>query len=202
MTDFNVSMRLLVIASLAAGCGGSTDAPPTESAAPPAASPPPAAAPAPSASGEQIVAPGAVFAMPDGWVRQQPASQMRLAQAQIPGPGGPGELTVFFFGPGGGGGTEANLQRWIGQVEAEGEAMRESFTLGTWKVTWIDVAGILKPSSMGVGPTDPQPGSRLLGAVVEGEGGPWVFKATGPSETLESQREAFHGMLKSGRPHP
>ena len=44
-----------------------------------------------------------------------------------------------------------------------------------------------------------QPGSRLLGAVVEGEGGPWFFKATGPDATLAPQRLPFRGMLQRAR---
>ncbi len=53
---------------------------------------------------------------------------------------------------------------------------------------------------MGSGPTTPQPGFRLLGAVVEGEGGPWFFKLTGPEATLASEREAFFGLLRGVAP--
>jgi hypothetical protein len=36
--------------------------------------------------------------------------------------------------------------------------------------------------------------------VVEGPGGPWFFKATGPQSTLGEEREAFREMLGSIRP--
>ncbi|HEX9730576.1 MAG TPA: hypothetical protein VGG06_01155 [Thermoanaerobaculia bacterium] len=201
-------LRLLIAAVLAAALlGGCSEAPPATdaaaappTAAPPPAAPPPAGAPAAGAAGTALTVPGGTFTLPAGWTPEQPSSQMRLAQAAIPGPAGPGELTVFYFGPGGGGGLEANLQRWIDQVDLDEEPLRDSFTLGTWKVTWIDAVGTLKPSTMGTGPDKPQPGSRLLGAVVEGEGGPWFFKATGPAATLDAQRDAFLDMLKSGRP--
>lgn len=208
MKDLKLLAGPLLVALLLAGCSGDSDATSdsaAESGSEAASPPPPETPPAAAASADEshrIVAPGAVFQLPADWVPEQPDSQMRLAQAQIPGPGGPGQLTVFHFGAGGGGGTEANLERWIGQMEVEGEPFRETFTLGTWKVSWVNVAGTLMPSSMGTGPTEPQPGSRLLGGVVEGEGGPWFFKATGPAETLEAQREAFVDLLKSGRPHP
>jgi hypothetical protein len=52
---------------------------------------------------------------------------------------------------------------------------------------------------MGMGSSSPQPGFRLLGAVVEGPGGPWFFKATGPDATLGPQKDAFVAMLKSVR---
>ncbi|MEM6796015.1 MAG: hypothetical protein AAF725_18715 [Acidobacteriota bacterium] len=160
-----------------------------------------ATAPAPG-NGLAIVAPGAGFTLPENWISETPASSMRLAQAQIPGAAGPGQLTVFYFGPGGGGGVEANIQRWIGQMEISSSSppVRESFAHGQFRISWVDVEGTLLPSTMGIGPTEPQPGSRMLGAVVEGVQGPWFFKATGPSATLDAQREAFLTMLRSATP--
>jgi hypothetical protein len=142
------------------------------------------------------------FDLPASWQSQPPESQMRLAQAAIPGAGGPGQLAVFFFGPGGGGTVDANIQRWIDQMEvpAGSSPKPESFqTGGGFKVTWVEVVGTLKPSTMGAGPATEQPGSRLLGAVVEGPGGPWFFKATGPDSTLAAAREDFLKMLKGVR---
>ncbi len=155
------------------------------------------------AGGAQIVAPGATFTLPDSWLSEPPSSRMRLAQAKIPGAGGDAQMTAFYFGPGGGGGVESNLQRWIGQVEVDPaiEPSRDTFAVGDFSVTWVDVAGTLKPSTMGTGPSTPQPDSRLLAAVVEGPQGPWFFKATGPNSTLEAEREAFLAMLRSVVPN-
>ena len=156
---------------------------------------PPAGAPGEGASA------GIEFDLPAGWQSETPQSSMRLAQAAIPGPGGPGQLTVFYFGPGGGGGVDANIQRWIEQMDvAPGTEPRpESFEANGYRISLIDVSGTLKPSMMGTGPETPQPNSRLLGAVVEGPGGPWFFKATGPESTLGPQREAFLAMLRGVR---
>ncbi len=139
------------------------------------------------------------FDLPAGWLAQPPSSSMRIAQAAIPGPGGAGDLAVFYFGPGGGGSVEANIERWVGQMETSDPPRPETFEANGYRITWIDVQGTLKPSSMGMGPATEQPGSRLLGAVVEGPGGPWFFKATGPDATLGPGREAFVAMLKSVR---
>ena len=142
------------------------------------------------------------FDLPAGWQSEPPTSEMRLAQATIPGPQGNGQLTVFYFGPGGGGDVESNIQRWVGQMEPEQgtEPARQTFeTENGFRVTWVDVAGTLLPSTMGTGPTTPQPGSRLLGAVVEGPGGPWFFKATGPKDVMAAEREKFLEMLRSVR---
>jgi hypothetical protein len=191
---------------------GEESAPVAESAAPAA---PPAdggspigpisssgqAIPQAGAAGEGASAAGIDFDLPAGWQSEPPQSNMRLAQATIEGPGGPGQLAVFYFGPGGGGGVDANIQRWIEQMEvAPGTQPRpDAFDANGYKVTVIDVQGTMKPSGMGMGPSTPQPDSRLLGAVVEGPGGPWFFKATGPEATLGSQREPFLKMLRSVR---
>ena len=141
------------------------------------------------------------YDVPDNWQQQPPASSMRMDQAVIPGAGGPGDLVVFYFGPGGGGGVEANIQRWIDQMDpAPGSNPQpETFEANGFRVTWIDVSGTLKPSNMGTGPATEQPNSRLFGAVVEGPGGPWFFKATGPEATLAAERESFLKMLRSVR---
>jgi len=151
--------------------------------------------------GEAIAAPGLLFTLPAAWEQEPPASSMRLAQAQIPGPGGPAQLAVFFFGVGGGGGVESNLQRWIGQMEPESEPVRDVFRVGEFTVHWVEVAGTQKPSSMGMGPAEAKPGFTLLAAVIEGPGGPWFFKATGPTETLAAERETFFAMLRSVQSH-
>lgn len=141
------------------------------------------------------------FDMPASWQQQPPANQMRVAQAAIPGAGGPGDLVVFYFGPGGGGGVEANIQRWVDQMDPEpgSNPQPETFDSNGFRVTWIDVSGTLKPSNMGTGPATEQPNSRLYGAVVEGPGGPWFFKATGPQATLTAERDNFLKMLRSVR---
>ncbi len=150
----------------------------------------------------QIDAPGASFTLPAAWTPQPPSSSMRLAQATLPGEAGEGQVTVFYFGPGGGGGVESNLDRWQGQMEPDPsfKASRESFEVNGFRVTWVESKGTLKPSTMGTGPSSPQPNFRLFGAVVEGSQGPWFFKVTGPAQTLEQQREAFLELLRSARP--
>jgi hypothetical protein len=62
------------------------------------------------------------------------------------------------------------------------------------------MGGTLMPSTMGAGPTEPQPDSRLIGAVVEGEGGPWFFKITGPSAAVLDARDEVRGVIESIEP--
>jgi hypothetical protein len=152
--------------------------------------------------GTSVELPRLTFVLPAGWQTVPPSSPMRVAQAAVTGPGGPAEMAVFHFGAGQGGDVEANLQRWIAQVElaAGSTPQRETFEANGLRVTWVDVQGTLKPGQMGMGPATAQPNSRLLGAVIEGDGGPWFFKATGADPTLGPQREAFVEMLRSARP--
>jgi hypothetical protein len=141
------------------------------------------------------------FSLPPAWQQVPPSSGMRVAQASIPGPGGAAEMAVFHFGAGQGGDVEANLQRWINQVvpDAGSVPQRESFDSGALRITRIDVAGTLKPGGMGMAPSAAQPHSRLLGAVIEGDGGPWFIKVTGDDATVAPQRDAFVAMLHSAK---
>lgn len=156
---------------------------------------------APAASGEALVAQedgsflvkGLPVRLPAEWEFQQPSSAMRIFQASLPGSGGFAELTVFH---GFGGGVEANLQRWIAQIELEpGTEPQQAHLHGSLHTTWVYVTGTLKPSGMGTGPSEPTPNSAILGAVVEGEGGPWYFKFTGPKATLSERKEEILGFL-------
>ena len=137
-----------------------------------------------------------VFALPAAWMKEPPSSGMRLAQAKIPGPAGAAELAIFYFGAGGGGTADANIERWIGQIDQPAAPpKRGSFATHGLGVSWVEVAGTMKPSTVGMGPATAQPGSRLLGAVVEGPGGPWFVKAIGPDATVAAARPAFLEML-------
>jgi hypothetical protein len=148
------------------------------------------------------------FDLPAVWTSEKPESSMRLAQATIPGvpgtPGGktgPGQFAIFYFGPGGGGSAEANITRWIGQMDAPiAPPHRAELTAHGLQVSWVEVAGTLKASTVGMGPSQAQPGWRLLGAVVEGPGGPWYIKAVGPDATIAAARGAFLNLLTGLRP--
>jgi hypothetical protein len=196
MHQFAVSFVALSTVLLAA-CGGPSA--PQSEAAPPADRP---AAETVGASAGELIVPGARFDRPSGWLFREPSSSMRLAEAEIPGGSGAALLTVFFFGAGGGGDIDANLQRWAGQIEAEAgtEPVRDTFQLEGFSVSTIAVEGTLLPSRMGGGPSEPAPGSKLVGAVVEGPGGPWFFKMTGPVDTVTAAEPAFDTMMRSVRP--
>ena len=140
------------------------------------------------------------YDLPERWQEETPTSNMRLAQASIPGDAGAAELAIFYFGPGQGGGVEANIDRWIAQVElAPGsEPVRETIEQGDLAIHTVEARGTVtgSPMTMAGGQPTPEAGSMLLGAVVEGPGGPWFFKITGPVETVEAAKDEFVGMLQ------
>jgi hypothetical protein len=155
---------------------------------------------------------GIRFEVPESWKSVPPTSSMRAAQFQLPARQGEEapELVVFFFGPGQGGETQPNIDRWIGQMKepggksAEEEARQESRTVGDLKVTTVRVNGTYSAGSMmpGMSAGEDKPGYRMWGAVVEGKGGPWFFKATGPQKSMQEADPAFDNIVSSLEPAP
>lgn len=203
-------VALTALTALGAACGpkGGSSAAPAQSTTPSSQGAPTSTAPGTlSAHGGApiVIGPsdrpsgGIVYSLPGGWTEQPVTSSMRLAQGQVAGAAGPGEFAIFYFGPGQGGDTESNLARWVSQVEPTSEPVRDSFESNGLKITWIEVAGTLQATGMGMGPTSAQPGGRLFAAVVEGPGGPWFFKVIGPDATLTAERDKFLVMLRGMR---
>lgn len=142
-----------------------------------------------------IEAAGLVLALPAGWDPRKPTGAMRLAEVAVPGDAGEALLTVFHFGPGGGGGVEANLARWEAQYEAASPPRRSQGPGKVGTVHFLLVEGTQRPSGMGRGPSQPVPGQALAGAILEGEGGPWFLKLAGPAATVRAAHSAFGKML-------
>jgi hypothetical protein len=110
---------------------------------------------------------------------------------------------VFYFGPGQGGDAKANAARWASQFRrpdgsSVGDGYRTQETkVGELTVVLVEVTGTYV-GGMGGGPIGPErPKYMLLGAIAEGPGAKWFFRATGPQATLESQRVAFNRMIRS-----
>ncbi len=156
-----------------------------------------------------LLPPGLAYDVPDGWEPAQTSSRMRLAQWMLPGDTDDeaAEVVIFFFGPGQGGGVEANLTRWFGQFEQpDGSA-----TLDQASVTKREVNGLrLTIADMrGTYIASVRPGAperhhrtehRMIAAVIEGDGGPWYFRVLGPEATVtkwETSVEAFLSSLET-----
>ena len=156
----------------------------------------------PDASG--MIDVGAIsFKLPDGWQAQTPKSSMRRAELSAPGPAGPAELIVYFFGEQGAGSAKANINRWVGQFSnPDGSPVsnpkQSSSKVSGFEVSKLEVAG---QYAGGMGPTGqplpPQSDQRLIAAIVETPGGPYYFKFLGPSQTVTQNTGAFDQLIGS-----
>jgi hypothetical protein len=165
--------------------------PPIESANPTAASPPSS----PPAARHEIT-----WTDPPGWQKVASPSAMRKATYRVPAApkdSEDGEMAVFYFG-GEGGSTEANIQRWISQFSGvkPSDIKRSQKNVRGMSQTIVEVEGTYA-SGMPGAPATPKAHYRLLGAVVETPAGPYFFKLTGPTKTVEAAREAYLTMLDS-----
>lgn len=147
---------------------------------------------------------GLKWTPPTGW-NSSGTTSMRAATypiAPAPGDRAAAECAVYFFGPGQGGGVQANLDRWEGQFKTAGgkpaPAKVTKITIHGLPVTTVDVSG--EYSGM-AGPTATAPvivsGYRLLGAIIEGPGGNLFIKFTGPAKTVAANSAKYQQLLSS-----
>jgi len=156
----------------------------------------------------QASSPGLKFDAPKGWVQKPPASRMRLAEFTLPKADGDSEdasLGIFYFG-GQGGSAQANLDRWTSQMsQPDGRASKDvaktsRLDSGGLAITIVDVPGTyVAETSPGSAERFNKPGFRLRAAVVEGKGGPYFVKLTGPAKTVAKWDESFLAFLKGLR---
>lgn len=147
------------------------------------------------------------FHAPPAWHARAPASSMRVAEFVIPhapGDSEDAELIVYYFGAQGGGGAQANIDRWIGQMQrpdtspAADSAKTDSRTINGLAISGVDVSGTyvaeVRPGSA---EHYNKPDFRLLAAVVTTPNGPYYVKLTGPSRTVAAARPAYDAFLGS-----
>lgn len=146
---------------------------------------------------------GIATEVPSEWREEAPESSMRAAQFTVPAPtegGRPAELVVFYFGAAGGGGAEANVARWEGQVEADAPAVHYHSHVGELHITEVIVEGTMLPSTMGTGPTVAEPDSALHGVVIEGGPRGSVFlRLSGGREAVRSAEPAMATLIANAR---
>ena len=143
--------------------------------------------------------PGLVWSVPGRWTIDL-AQGMRIATYLVPGaPDQGAECAVYYFGPGMGGGVEANLERWKGEFRTLDKHDVRKMKPGGIDVTRIRASGTYVAHSMRGGGPDENPDWELLGGIVSGPKGDIFFKLTGPATTVEKAALEFDGMLGSMR---
>ena len=162
--------------------------------------PPPSVAA--TASGEMMSLAGVSFRLPAGWIKEA-SSGMRLAQYRLPGDDGPGRMVVFAFGPGQGGGTQANIDRWVAQFSGGSDAAKpevNKLEQNGLTLSMVKTSGTYTPIAMGpMVPADPpQSNQALFGIIVEGgPQGTLFIKVTGPAATIQSHGDALEASARS-----
>ena len=145
------------------------------------------------------------FKRPETWKWVPINSQMRKAQLRVPdaaNASGPGCEVVFFdFGPGQGGGVDANISRWVGQFEQQyGKPVTpvvEAATVKGTKITRVRVESGTFSSGMPGGPTTPMENYGLYGAILESAQGDVFVKMTGPSALVKAAAADFEALIAS-----
>jgi hypothetical protein len=146
------------------------------------------------------------FTAPSGWLTRTASSTMRVAEFVLPGrdaAAGSAELVIYYFA-GGGGSVDANIQRWLGQMQQpDGRATsdiaaRDAKTINGLKVSLLDVSGTYV-AEVRPGATEKHnsPGFRMRTAVVETPRGPYYLKLVGPAAIVETWNASFNEFLAS-----
>lgn len=144
---------------------------------------------------------GVMVTVPDGWVTEAPANAMRKAQYKLPGDAGDAELVVTYFGAGGAGGVDANIERWKGQFAESDGGTTNKITVSNMPVTIVDIRGsfVGMQRPMG-GASEPKSGQRMLAAIVESPAGAYYFKLVGPEATVTQWEKSFDQFVKAMKP--
>ncbi|MEM6916782.1 MAG: hypothetical protein AAF491_09475 [Verrucomicrobiota bacterium] len=140
------------------------------------------------------------FKFGDPWIRQQVTSPMRAGQLTYDHEElDDVDVILYYFGEGQGGGTQANIDRWIGQFEGTPESTTEEVDVGDRKITLLTAKGTFMESSGGPfsGNKTPRPNYTMLAAILPSDKGAVFLKLTGPDASVEAMSEAFMEFAKS-----
>ena len=148
------------------------------------------------------------YDVPPGWVSSQPSSSMRVAEFTVPRAAGDtadAALVIYYF-QGGGGSVQANLDRWVQQMEEPGGRPAKNAAKTTemqshgLTITLLDVTGTYTAEmSPGSSERHDNANYRMRAAVVETSAGPYFIKLTGPQKTVAKWDASFMAFLKSLR---
>lgn len=133
--------------------------------------------------------------VPGAWESKPPSNNLRLAQFNVPaaeGDAAGAEVVVF---PPFGGSIGANIQRWVGQFEADGRELKMlQGAVEQGKYVLVELKGTYKKP---IGPpiqqkTEATPGSKMLAVIFQSKaGGNYFLRLVGPEKTVDANAAAF-----------
>ena len=137
------------------------------------------------------------FATP--WAEIQSTGMFRAGTlaAKVEGAEKPVEAVFYSFpGPGGGGDTEANVKRWLGQFAGTPESKREELDASGTKITLVTATGTYNDGPP-MGAKTPRENYTLIAAIVpSGESNIFV-KLTGPKDAIAKLAADFKKIVVS-----
>lgn len=141
------------------------------------------------------------FARPANWEWVPATSAMRKAELKVESKDKKekAEVIFFHFGESNGGGTQANVDRWLGQFKEPREKLNskvDTAKINGRAVTFVQAEGTYM-SGMPGGPKTPQPNAMLLGAIVESDKGNVFVRMTGPVALVKEAQGDFKKMIES-----
>lgn len=140
--------------------------------------------------------------VPETWQKKEATSRFWLAQFIIPKVTGDpenAEFVVFFFGPGGGGGPAANVDRWIKQFQPQdrkvkltsGKSAQGEYILADITGTWNKPIG-----PMVAGKTVEVPNARVLSVLLTGKDqSNYFLRLTGTEKTVSANVDALRAAI-------
>ena len=145
----------------------------------------------------KVEAGGLTFTFSDPWKMSPTAGMMRVATllTTVEGVDKPVEAAFYFF-PGGGGGVDANVQRWLGQFASTTESKTEEVDAGGTKITFVNASGTYNDGPP-MGAKTPKENYTLLGAIVPTSDSNVFIKMTGPKDAVAKLAEGFKKMASS-----
>ena len=141
------------------------------------------------------------FTRPASWEWTETTSSMRKAQLKINSDDkkSSAEIVFFHFGAGQGGGTKANIDRWLSQFQEARDTLNpktEDTTVAGRKISYVSAQGTYMDGPPG-GQKTPRSGYTLLGAIIESDEGNVFIKLTGPAALAKASQSAFRKMVES-----
>ncbi len=141
------------------------------------------------------------FKLPDGWVVKPVTSTMRVADLQM---GSDADMIVYYFGEGGAGSVQDNVNRWLGQMsQPDGKSSKDAAKIEAMKVAGQDATVVTATGSYGAesmmagqGPTSIAD-AEMVAAIIASPMGPFTFKAVGPRAIVDANLAKWKGMLAS-----
>lgn len=153
----------------------------------------------PAVKTQDVKVEGVTLKLPENW-KKMPLGPLQAANYEVPAAADdaePSQLAVFHFQNGGGGGLQANIDRYTKQFDAEdrklkvleGESPQGKYTL-------IDLSGSwTRPFQM---KPVKKPNTRMLAIVLHTEkDGDYFIRLTGPNKTVTGNATALRAAISA-----